>query len=76
MSEWTADLALIFAALYAVHWLATSALRAVSPAQPPARRVRIGLTEWECHDMPDGSEVMLPRGGGSLGGHDFKRRAR
>lgn len=37
---------------------------AASPSPHPARRVRIGLTEWDLHAMPDGSEVFLPRGGG------------
>lgn len=36
-------------------------------------RVRMGLTEWDRHDMPDGSEVFLPRGGGTLGQHTLKR---
>ena len=49
-----------------------------SPEPPRPTRVRIGLTEWAKpsttrHDMPDGSEVFLPRGGGALGQHTLKR---
>lgn len=44
-----------------------------SPAPPRPTRVRIGITEWDRHAMPDGSEVFLPRGGGALGQHTLKR---
>lgn len=44
-----------------------------SPEPPRPTRVRIGLTEWDRHDMDDGSEVFLPRGGGALGQHTLKR---
>lgn len=44
-----------------------------SPAATRPTRVRIGITEWDRHDMQDGSEVFLQRGGGTLGQHELKR---
>lgn len=64
------ELAILAVLFFLAGFLATAFLdlagaALLSPARLRERRVRIGNTEWECHDMGDGSQVLLPRGGGA-----------